>query len=211
MKREGLFTGFVLLVIFFLTSANAKQEGEDYFPMSDGARWEYSVKTINMNKASDPGMKGTMVMHIDGEKTINGKRYYKVAVSSTVPVIGQPLYYYRKAKDGIYVGWEEKGKPEQLEIPFPPTVGKTWSRESTMYDKTTHEELRIMGNETLFVLDKKYEDCIKVSSKATFKEKSDTTVLDSVIYYVPDIGMVKTNLIFPGETTVEFTLTAYKP
>ena len=98
MKKESLFTGFVLLVIFSLTSAGAKQEGEDYFPMSDGSRWEYSTKYCVAGKCNE----GKLTSLIDGEETINGKKYYK-AVTSGYGASEQKISYNRTAKDGVLV------------------------------------------------------------------------------------------------------------
>ena len=100
MKKESLFAGVVLLVM--LTSAGAKQKGEEYFPLSDEASWKYSVATSKKSIPDGPGMKGEMVMRIDGEKTLNCNKYFKVLVTSTVPLIQKPVYFYRKTKEGIF-------------------------------------------------------------------------------------------------------------
>jgi len=208
MKKEGLLTGLVLLVIFFLTSVSAKQAGEDYFPMSDGSRWEYSTEYCVEGKCNE----GKLTSQIDGEETINGKKYFK-AVTAGDGAPEQKITYNRKAKEGVFgLSGKHKDKPEQLLIPLPITVGKTWTFQSYEPFLSTNET-SVLGKETLYLHDKKYENCLKVSTKGVVEEGAlQGTELEVTIYYAPNIGVVKSLLRDPKhKITFERTLTKYEP
>jgi hypothetical protein len=200
VKKRGLLKGFFLLVIFSLIFS-CTNKADDYFPMSDGAKWVYSVEVLSKHTSAQPSLKGEMVVLIDGEETINGKRYYKQASSSTLPGMEQTVVYLRKTKDGVYSAGKE-GKKERLELPLPPTVGKTWSAETIYNNQTIHVACRIADKQKLYVLDKKYKDCIKVS------RKNITMSTEMVGYYAPNIGLVKATITAP-DNIMELTLTEY--
>ena len=145
----------------------------------------------NMNNLLKPRAKEKMFMLVDGEKTINGKRYYMLVGSDTIPGTGEFVSYFRKAEDGIYEGVGEK---EKMVFPFPPTVGKAWS----IGDGERH----IVSNETLYVFDKKYKDCLKITDKVPDEETR---------YYAPNIGLVKWTFTLSPSMILEFTLNEYKP
>ena len=144
MKKEGMVKGFVLAGIFSLvfSCVGIKQKDVEYFPMSDGARWEYHMEAVN-----NPEIQGEMVFLIDGEKTISGNKYYRGIKSYSNIDIPQNTSYYRKAKDGIYIVVDEReGLGEQLLLPLPPTTGKTWTGE---LPGGTIVHLRIDGKEII--------------------------------------------------------------
>ena len=207
MKKEGLFIKVILLITVLLASACAKQEGTYYFPMSDGARWEYSSKTCREGNCK----KGTMISLIDGEETINGKKYYKM-VTVVGEALEQTINHNRKTKEGVYrISGKHKDKPEQLVLPFPFMVGKMWTYQPYEPFLATNE-MRVAGKETLFLDDKKYENCFKISLTSVVEkgEWKGVEILGTV-YYAPNIGMVKQILRFPSSATQELTLNKYEP
>lgn len=207
MKKEGLFIKVILLITVLITSACAKREGTYYFPMSDGARWEYTAKSCMEGNCK----KGKSTNLIDGEETINGKKYYKM-----VTILGQSLVQTincnRKTKEGVYRIWgKHKDKPEQLVLPFLFTVGKTWTYQSYEPFLATNE-MRVTGKETLFLDDKKYENCFKISLASVVEEGTWKGVeILGTVYYAPNVGMVKQVLRFPDSATQELTLNKYEP
>ena len=208
MKKEGLFTGFVLLVIFSLTTAGAKQEGEDYFPMSDGARWEYSTIFCADGNCNE----GQLTSLIDGEETINGKKYFK-GVSVGDGASEKKISYNRKGKEGIFsLSEKHKDKPEQLVMPLPLTTGKTWTFQSYEPFLATNEN-SVVEKETVHLHDKKYDNCFKVSTKGLFEEGAlKGTKVEVTTYYAPNVGLVKSVLRDPSnKITFERTLTKYEP
>jgi hypothetical protein len=208
MKKESLCAGFVLLVILSLTSVGAKQEGEEYFPMSDGARWEYVTKYCVGSNCND----GKLTSSIDGEETIDGKKYYKF-VTIGHGVSGQKISYNRKAEEGIFSSSAgHKDKPEQLVLPIPLSVGKTWTFQSYEPFLATSKN-RVVGKEALNLHDKKYENCFKVSTQGLFEEgKLQGNKIEVTVYYAPNIGLVKSVMHdSKNGITYERTLTKYEP
>lgn len=112
-----------------LTPARSDQVSEarsSYFPLSDGAEWVYAAQYF----APAAGVqKGKVVVRVDGTEIINGKTYSRlVTLFSGIPGAMDQTDYYRTAKEGIYiVHGREKNSAEQLYLPFPIEVGKSWT------------------------------------------------------------------------------------
>jgi hypothetical protein len=120
--RIALAGALSLAIIF----AGCSKQGAQYFPeTSVGSRYEYSVELQSLFGGVQ---KAEMVMRIDSEETINGKRYQKqVTEFSGIPGVDQQVSYYRRSPDGIWIiEGADKGKHEFLHAPFPMKVGNSW-------------------------------------------------------------------------------------
>src|SRR5262245_25315804 len=118
MRLKTAFWMALLLVTFYGCSGGPNK---DYFPYHDGARWEYAVEAMVPFSGVQ---KGKVISRVDGEETINGKKYYKlVTVYSGIPGAEAEVLYLRKAKDGIYkIDGKYKDNPEYLLVPLPLAV-----------------------------------------------------------------------------------------
>jgi hypothetical protein len=175
----------VITLCFLLaaTSACARAGGKDYFPLTDGARWEYSGRFSSSN-GGQYNVRATA--HADGETLINGKRYFKLVTTadfSAVPTIGrqvEDVRYYRVADDGIYFrpGNDPKpDKPDLLEIPLPIPIGVKWLSGATEVQAESAGILQINGRE--------YRDCLRVTFKLADGFHTTTN------YYAPGVGIIK--------------------
>jgi hypothetical protein len=158
----------------------------DYFPLSSGAQWEYSVDYTGF--FGNP-QKGKIVTRIEGTEVINGKTYYKVAtVSSGIPGGENRSKYYRRGDDGIY---EFDGTNEHLFLPFPLEDGRTW----TVNEGNKQWTFRVEGRETAHLITKKYDDCVKITFEMV--QTTDTIFgaardrMSGVTYRAQGIGEVK--------------------
>jgi hypothetical protein len=146
----------VISAVFLL--ACAKPQGEEYFPLSEGARWQYAVQ------ASVPfvGVKnGKVTSHVEEKKRVNGKQYYKVlTVLSGIPGPPVQVNFYRKTNDGVFkVDGGGKSDAEYLETPFPLAVGTTW----TVQRPDRFLRYQVEGIKTVEVFGQAYKDCLKIS------------------------------------------------
>jgi len=178
---------------------------EDYWPMGDGKRWKYSTELCSEDNCN----KGERTSLIDGQEVFGGKKYFKF-VSILSKASDQEIVYMRKAKEGIYLHAisKDKSESEALILPIPSTIGKKWNLVS-------HESglsLEIIAKEALYLPDKKYENCLKVSLKAKYTEGELKGIeSDGFVYYAPDIGLVKSLTKVPPDRTYSETLIEYKP
>ncbi len=198
MKRlSHVLTAATLLFSFV---AFPQQRGENYFPISVGAKWEYSLEYYAADVGSRKGKATTIV---DGEEEINGKKYYKeVTQYGGIPGGKAKISYSRIAKGGIYrIDGAQKDRPELLHIPFPIGVGTSWK----MQDKDGSVEFRVEGTETLEMFRQKYDECLKIS----FHGKSKEGAIDGIAYYARNVGCVRTFTRF-GPIRMEILLEKYQ-
>jgi hypothetical protein len=168
-----------LCLLLAATSACAQAlGGKDYFPLSNGARWEYSGHFYASNGET---YSARMTARVDGEALINGKRYFKFV--STADYSGAPpavkqiedVRYYRLSEDGIYVRpGIDPTNPSLLELPLPITAGLKWLSGSTEMQAERAGMLQMGGRE--------YRDCLKV----TFKGADGVHTTN---YYAPGFGI----------------------
>lgn len=197
MRLAQLLT---LAVLILSLAACSKQPGENYFPMSDGSRWEFSIQ----DSRNVPGAeKRKVVVRIDGDEEIQGKKYHKeVTVFSGIPGAEASISYCRIAKGGIYeISGKHKELPEFLYIPFPLEVGRSW----TVQEPEATTSYRVEGKETVELFDRKYDDCLKIS----FSVEAKSGAYDGVSYYASDVGCVR-NVVKNRGLTTEFVLDKYE-
>jgi hypothetical protein len=185
------------------TSACSQANGKNYFPLADGAKWEYA------GHASSAGGKQISfhgATRVDGETLINGKRYFKVVItsdSSGTPEGGkgiEAVRYYRVAEDGIYVRpGIDPDKQDLLEMPLPIPIGTKWLSGAT--------EVQAERVGTIKVGDREYRDCLKL----TLRQSDGLRTTEN--YLAPDVGIIKSVFVNTTEprSTVELTLEQYKP
>ena len=172
---------YMIVSVLLILSACVKQQGEEYFPKaSTGAQWEYSL----VYETPAGVQKGNIVIRIEGEETINGKKYYKqVSLISGIPGEKPQISYNRRTKEGIYkIDDNHKDKLEYLMIPFPITVGKTWTVQSP--DGQTH--YRAEKIEPLTLPSRKYENCLRLS----FMVDREAMHIEGFSYLAPDVGEI---------------------
>lgn len=200
-----------------LTPARSDQVSEarsSYFPLSDGAEWVYAAQYF----APAAGVqKGKVVVRVDGTEIINGKTYSRlVTLFSGIPGAMDLTDYYRTDKEGIYiVHGREKNSAEQLYLPFPIEVGKSW----TVKGPDGLFRYQVEGMETAHLIEKKYERCFKITVEGTQQiENPDLfgpreTHLSGVTLRAPGIGEVKSNMkLSRGEmkASIDLALENYK-
>jgi hypothetical protein len=184
-------------------SACAQANGQNYFPIADGAKWEYAGR-FSLSSGRQVGVRASA--HVDGETLIKGKQYFKYVITSDfsgVPEIGkvvEAVRYYRVASDGIYVRpGHDPDTPEILEMPLPIPIGTRWLSGAT---EVQAERVGIVK-----VGDREYRDCLKL----TLRQSDGLHITEN--YLAPDVGTIKTVYInnTPPKSTAEVTLEKYEP
>jgi hypothetical protein len=135
-------------------------------------------------------MQGTGIREITGTKEVGGKTY--VVMKTTIegiPGFGTFITYRRQQADGIYfISESDPKKQEFLEMPLPPTVGKSWEVRVAA-GKFLH---RIEAVEAATVGETTHEKCLKVSYR------SDTMDFSSYYHAAPGIGNVMETMSLGG-------------
>lgn len=192
---------FGLYFVLSATSACAQAREANYFPLTDGAKWEYEGR---FSSANSKELTVRASAKVDGEILIDGKRYFKFVTVSDFPGASESgrqtedVRYYRFAEDGIYFRpGNAPDKPDLLEMPLPVPVGVKW------FSGTTEARAERVG--TLKVGGREYRDCLKVTFKADGTRSTDN-------YYAPGVGVVKTVYVNTTEpkSVVELTLKKYE-
>lgn len=190
-----------LSLLLATAPACAQTRARNYFPLADGAKWEY---TGRYSSADGKEFSIRATARVDGETLIDGRRYFKFVLTSDfhgVPEISrqvQDVRYYRFAEDGIYFRpGNAADKPDLLEMPLPVPVGVKWLSGTTEAQAERAGTIRAGGHD--------YADCLKV----TFRVAGGTRTTD--YYYAPHVGIVKmvyTNAAEP-KSVIELTLEKY--
>jgi hypothetical protein len=198
------FITFVVVLLILLGCSKQqvptpKQQGENYFPEgSKGTKWEYLLRITSPSGTQD----GRLSISIDGEETINGKKYYKQTSLMSFKQGSKPqVNYNRRTIEGIYrLDARSADKKEYLMIPFPLTVGRKWTTQSS----NSHLESVAEKIESIEFLGKTYKNCLKIS----FKGDANTKPLQGYSYFTPDIGETVTE-VRVGDVTILYVLDKY--
>jgi hypothetical protein len=199
--RAKLLIALSIFLLLPISPACARSGGKDYFPLADGAKWEYAGRLYSPKGQFDI----PAVIHVDGETIIRGKRYFKYVIESDfssmmkAPKQTEEVRYYRKAEDGIYfLPAKDVDGSERLEMPLPVPVGVSWLSGASEVRAEHAGVLKAGGRE--------YADCLKISYVGAGG-------LDRVDYYLaPGVGMVKgvyVDVVGPG-SRLELTLRKYE-
>ena len=201
--RANLLIALSVFLLLPITPACARSGGKDYFPLANGAKWEYEGR---FSSADGKGFSVRATVRVDGETLINGKRYFKLVTSSNADTSAPPeagkrlegVRYYRIADDGIYFrpGDNDPEKPDTLELPMPVPLGVRW------LSGTNEARAERVG--TVSAGGREYRDCLKVSFNLSGGTSSEN-------YYAPGVGIVKAVYVnaTPPRSTVESTLVSY--
>lgn len=182
-------------------SACTQAGGKNYFPLSNDARWEY---TVHFSTSSGKQYSAKATIHVDGETLIRSNRYFKIVTSSDFSSVpGAPksledVRYYRVTTDGIYfIRGQDVSAPEALEFPLPIPIGTKWLSGSV--------EAQAERVGTMEVGGRSYQECVKI----TYSKVDDSHRIE--YYLAPDVGIIK--MLYVNATTppssMEMTLDRY--
>ncbi len=131
--------------------------GSEYFPTpKSGTELRYAqvYETPFING------RGEIVVRVEGEEEIGGKKYVKVVtVLDTLGFFDPSVTYSRVDSSGVYsIENSSRDFGEYLEFPFPMRVGTTW----TVSSKARRASYEAIGLETIETPAGKYENCLKI-------------------------------------------------
>lgn len=196
-------SAFTVCCLLSTSPACASARGTNYFPLSDGSKWEYEGRFLSAN-GREFSIHATA--RVDGETLIEGKKYFKFVVTSDfsgVPEIDRRLEevrYYRYGEGGLYFRrGDDTDKADRLELPLPVSAGVRWLSGTIEVQAERAGTVRVGGHE--------YRDCLKV----IYREANGARSTEN--YYAPGVGVVKTvyvNTTKP-KSVIELTLEKYEP
>jgi hypothetical protein len=181
--------------------ACAQPGGKNYFPLADGAKWEYTGRFISSTGGQFPAR---VIIQINSTTLIRGQRYYKYVTSGdftgspNVPTKLEQVRYYRAETGGIYfLPGNDLDGAERLAMPLPIPVGERWLSGSIEVTAERAGTIEVGGH--------KYADCLKL----TYREPGGRRTNED--YFAPGVGMVKSVYIniTPPQSTIELTLESY--
>jgi hypothetical protein len=200
------YTSYQLYALIFCCvlvtlSACAQAGGRNYFPLSNNARWEY---TVHFSTSSGKQYSAKATIRVDGETLIRGNRYFKLVTSSDfsgfpgAPKSLEDVRYYRVAADGIYfIRGQDTSAPETLEFPLPIPIGTKW------LSGPVEAQAERVG--TMEVGGRSYQECLKI----IYSKGDDPHRIE--YYLAPDVGIIKVLYMnaTPPPSSMELTLDRY--
>ena len=160
----------------------ARQPGKEFYPFSNGARWEYSVE---FSSPFAGVQRGKCIIRIEGTEKIRGNVYFKkVTVFSGIPGAEPETSFHRVTANGVYkIPGAHRDMQEYLEVPFPLKVGTAWSEAEPEGRIDWHVEIE----ETAELPERQYEKSLKIR----FHGQNATGAFDGFEYDAPGIGTVR--------------------
>jgi hypothetical protein len=195
----------LLVAVQFAVCDRSRAADADYFPVPPvGSQREYSIVTTN---ASGDLEKEKSTVRVVAEVEIKGHRYLKEATVIS-GIAGSPasINYLRYSKDGMYlIPEDDKGGPEKRCVPFPISVGKTWS-----YSQGASGLIRCKAEsiEDVHLPGRIIKRCLEITERSKDYNGGDKT---GRTYYAPGLGIVKVIAKFADKSTMEITLTQPVP
>lgn len=173
----------------------------DYFPLAEGNEWYMDAVKVS---PSGEAVRGTA--HRVLEKTVqrDGRTYLQARTSIEFPPAGRQEYtkLMRKDETGLHTTREEDPpKSEQIEIPFPLTVGHQWQRT----DGTVTTKDQVIGVETITIGDVTFTDCCHIRSEGTNRKVVED------YWEAPKVGNVKSIVQLPDGSTMTITIHEFRP
>lgn len=196
-----LFFACGLYFVLATTAACAQAGVKNYFPLADGAKWEYIGRVLPATGGQYPTR---ATIRIEGTTLIRGHRYYKYVTSGdftgipNAPTKLEQVRYYRAEANGIYfLPSNDLDGAERLAMPLPIPVGERWLSGSVEVTAERVGTVEAGGH--------KYANCLKLTYKQPGVPRTNED------YYAPGIGLIKTVYInaTPPQSTIELTLESY--
>jgi hypothetical protein len=185
----------ILACTILFVGACSGPQGADYIPRAHQG-WEYQYD-LGYVLASGAVQKGTLVTRVEGDTIVAGKSYQRAVTASTIPGLGY-TEYSRRTPQGLYeIDTTAAVGTEVLVIPLPLTVGRSWEATVGHTRTTSHVE----GVERVALLERTYEDCLRVSSTV----RSHGELSSVTMWLAKGVGAVKTVIVVHG-VTIEITL-----
>lgn len=200
---SGWLFAFGLCLVLTITSACAQTNGKNYFPLADGAKWEYTGIFLPSTGGKYPAR---ATIHIEGTTLIRGQRYYKYVtfgdfsgVPNAPTATPKQVRYYRAEAGGIYfLPDNDLDGAERLAMPVPTSSGERWLNGTV--------EVTAERAGTIEVGGRKYDNCLKLTYRQLGGPRSNEE------YYAPGVGLVKFVYIntTPPQSTIELMLESYQ-
>jgi hypothetical protein len=193
------FCALTFCLLLAAPPACARAGGKNYFPLVDGATWEYSGHFLPSTGGQYPAR---ATIHIDGITLIHNRRYYKYVTSSVtdapnIPKLEQVRYFRVEATAIYFLQGNDLDGKEQFGMPLPIPVGERWLSGTSEVIAERAGTVEVGGH--------KYADCLKL----TYKEPDGKHTMEE--YLAPGVGMIKTiyTNTTPPQSTFELTLESY--
>lgn len=192
----------LLCTLAIAAAACSPRSSADYWPLSDGARWEYDAYVTDTN-----GRKplGKVVTRVEGTDVINGKKYFRlVTVAPWIPDAPGSRTdpdHYRIGPDGVFELFDQKHS-EQPVFLLPAQNGKTFEYQLSEYVT----ERCVMSIEDVSLLDKTYKNCLVVTSHEFYPQRPTESGPTSATYFAAGVGIVKIVMSQPDGSIVVQTL-----
>jgi hypothetical protein len=192
----------ILCCALALPCACTQFTGNNYFPLTDNARWDYTG-LLSSADGHQRNFRGSF--RVDGQTLIHGQRYYKLAVTADMsalpgaPKLPENIRYYRVASNGIYVlPGANINQPELLEMPLPIQTGVKWLSGTTEVQAERVGTIKAGGHT--------YSDCLKV----TYRPTGGAPITEN--YLAPDVGLIKSVYVnnTAPKSVIEMTLETYR-
>ncbi|MDF1666548.1 MAG: hypothetical protein P1V97_32665 [Planctomycetota bacterium] len=160
-------------------------EYKQYFPYSNGRRWEWDVLWL---ENGIPRTKSLVKESVVGIRKLNNKKdYFRIFFSNQDPKSkDEPTRtesYKRFGEDGLYVRNSELAN-DVLKIPFPIKMGMTWM----IKDKQSVSSFKVDSFETIKLNSREYENCLKILRVTQHSNPNLST--KTMTYYAKGVGLV---------------------
>jgi hypothetical protein len=192
----------ILAILFSIFVVGCGDVGTNYFPLSVGNIWTYTITTTHIDSTINPESTwtstDTQVVEITAETELDdGTDVFKIVTTTSTYIetlyyqeTGDYIgYYYDKSQEGYYYN--------VLDLPI--EEGKTWTAYTSPFRMMI--TALVLGKDAVQVPAGNYDDCWEIRY-TPHPGSSDTTFA----YYAENIGKIKHLLISHAYMAVSTTL-----
>ncbi len=222
---RGALTTLTLLLALALTACAERPLDDAMFPLAEGRRWTYDVKSVwDLGAGSERTERDTLTLSNRGAQALGGARAWRRRSDSGVE------YWLQSDASGIYRVASRSpvqreplpDEPRRYVLQKPYAVGTQWEASTTAYLLARRNELphalrhfikpfpmvyRIEAlDEKVQTAAGQFERCLRVAGRAEIRLYVDAMFqwrqipLTTLEWYCPDVGLVKLERNEPSPT-----------
>jgi len=182
------------------TSANII-DATKYFPKDIKLEHTYFLNILQKSG----NLHGKVKVVNTGVENINGVDYVKTKIKYSGVKVKDQIIYTRVTNDAIWgITSEDTKAPEYIDVSLPLYVNKKWT--STLPNYSIEQTL--VSIESIKILEKEYNDCLKIVGDGKFNNNDLT--FKTIYYFAPNIGLIKSDIIYSNGTRCCYNLEKYK-
>jgi hypothetical protein len=153
MQRFSAFSAYILALLA-TTGCSPRSVMETYIPLTVGNEWVFDAVAL----PGKPSSQGTARQVLRESAERSGKRYFKCERWLDGDEFPSGSIQFLRADERGVFSVEDNSTGEDLEIPLPPTRGRTWK----LKRRGMSLDGEVVGREDVAIGSRVFKDCVRI-------------------------------------------------